>query len=219
LTALPIVLACCGTNVTGLSFQLTPEVLRMGKRISEWLHRVSTGWVVLAGLAVFLAFSALVLPRQAGSAAATAGSAGSPDSSLFYTANALYRMAEAYGAQGRAAYVRARWTFDLAFPVVYTLFLATAVSWLLGKAFPSGSPWRRANLLPLLGMCFDYLENSATSLVMGRYPAHTPVVDMLAPVFTALKWGFIAASFLLLLVGLVLAASRRGRKPASPSIT
>jgi hypothetical protein len=184
----------------------------MSRRISAWLYRVSQGWLVLAALAIFLAFSALASPRQAASAAATSGGAGSPDASLFYTPGALYRMAQAYGAQGRAAYLRARWTFDLAFPVIYTFFFATALSWLLDRALRLGSPWRRANVVPILGMVFDYLENSATSLVMWRYPARTPVVDMLAPLFTALKWGFIGASLVLLVVGVVLAASRPGRK-------
>jgi hypothetical protein len=60
----------------------------------------------------------------------------------------------------------------------------------------------------LLGALFDYLENVSTSLVMGRYPAQTPVVDLLAPLFTALKWGLLGVSFLLLLVGVVVAIGR-----------
>jgi len=181
----------------------------MSKRISEWLHGVSTGWVTLAALAIFLAFAVLVLPGQADSAAGKSGGAGSPDTSLFYSAQALYDMAEAYGPQGRAAYLRARWTFDLAFPAVYTFFLVTAVSWLFGRAFPAGQPWRRANLVPLLAALFDLLENSATSLVIWRYPARTPVVDALAGVITAAKWLFVGASFVLLLAGVALALRRR----------
>ena len=50
----------------------------MDRRISAWLSRVSTGWVALAALVVFLLFVALVLPRQAGQAARETGSAGSP---------------------------------------------------------------------------------------------------------------------------------------------
>jgi len=44
--------------------------------------------------------------------------------------------------------------------------------------------------------------------VMLRYPAHTAVVDFLAPVFTALKWSLLGASFILLLGGIVVAAWR-----------
>jgi len=59
-----------------------------------------------------------------------------------------------------------------------------------------------ANLVPILGMIFDYLENSSTSLVMLRYPARTPLVDFLAPLFTAIKWVFVGGSFVLLLIGM-----------------
>ncbi len=181
----------------------------MGKHISDWLRRVSTGWVALAALLIFLLFTALVLPEQAMRAEQETGSAVSPDTSLFYTSGDLYRLAESYGEQGRQAYIRARFTFDLIWPLVYTLFLVTAISWVFGKAFAPDSPWQRANLAPLLGALFDYLENLSTSLVMLRYPQQTVVVDMLAPLFTALKWSLLGASFILLFVGIVAALWRR----------
>jgi hypothetical protein len=180
----------------------------MGKRISDWIRRTSTGWVALAALAIFLLFTALVLPQQAANSEQETGSAVSPDTSFFYSPADLYRIAESYGEEGRQAYVRARFTFDLVWPLVYTLFLATAISWVFGKAFAADSPWQRANLLPLVAALFDYLENLSTSLVMIRYPAQTPVVDLLAPFFTALKWGSLGLSFVLLLGGIAVAAWR-----------
>ncbi len=57
------------------------------------------------------------------------------------------------------------------------------------------------NLIPVAGMLLDYLENSATSLVMARYPALTPGVAHLAPVFTLAKWMCVNGSFVLLLGG------------------
>ncbi|NBD35726.1 MAG: hypothetical protein GVY30_06970, partial [Chloroflexi bacterium] len=98
----------------------------MGKRISVWLRNISTGWIALAALAIFLLFTALVLPRQAAQSEAETGEAGSPDTSLFYAPDELYRLAEAYGPSGRAAYIRARFTFDVIWPLVYTAFLSTA---------------------------------------------------------------------------------------------
>jgi hypothetical protein len=193
----------------------------MDKKLSDWLRRVSMGWVALLALLIFLLFSALVLPQQATEAEQETGGADSPDTSFFYSANELYRMAQSYGEQGRQAYVRARFTFDLIWPLVYTLFLVTAISWIFGRAFAPDSRWQRANLAPLLGALFDYLENLSTSLVMLRYPDQTAVVDFLAPVFTMLKWGFLGASFLLLFGGIVIAAlrwmGRRARDTGSGS--
>jgi len=183
----------------------------MCKRISEWLGEVSSGKVAAAGLLIFLLFSATVLPGQSAAAEVYAGDAGSPDQSFFYAPADLYRMAEAYGAAGRQAYVRARFTFDLVFPLVYTLFLVTAISWLFGRAFGPGSLWQRANLVPLLGMLFDFAENVSAATVIGRFPLRTPVLDVLAPVFTAVKWLFVGGSFVLLLVGVAALVLRRAR--------
>ncbi len=177
-------------------------------KISEWIRRISTGRVTLLCLVIFLLFTALVLPGQSALAEETSGGAGSPDTNFFYTSADLYRMAESYGETGRAAYIRARFTFDLVFPLVYTAFLATAISWLFRRGFPPGSRWQLANLTPVLGAIFDYLENISAALVMGRYPALTPVVDALAPLFSIIKWIFVIGSFVLLVIGLAAAILR-----------
>lgn len=179
--------------------------------LSNGFKRFSRGWVALLALVIFSLFTALVLPAQSSQAEATSGEAGSPDTSLFYTPGELNNMAEAYGPQGRAAYVRARFTFDLIWPLVYTFFLVTSISWIYGRAFAHGSPLQLANLVPVLGLLFDYLENIATSLVMLRYPDPTPFFAWLAPVFTFLKWIFIGGSFIVLLAGVVPWITRRIR--------
>jgi hypothetical protein len=186
------------------------EVYAMTK-LSNLLHRVSTGWVTVIALVIFVLFTALVLPGQASNAAEETGGDVSPDTSLIYTPNDLYNMAEAYGPEGRAAYIRARFTFDLIWPIVYFVFLASTVSWLGARAFDAGNPWRLLNLVPVLGLVFDYLENIATSLVMARYPAETPVVVLLAPIFTLVKWIFVGGSFVVLVVTALVALWRRLR--------
>ena len=170
----------------------------MFQRLSDWVVRLSKGRIVLIALVTFLLFTALVLPRQALAAERSAGGAGSPDTSFFYSAQDLYQMAGAYGQQGRAAYVRARFTFDLIWPLVYTFFLATTISWLLRGA--STSLLHRLNLVPIFGALFDYLENISTSLVMLRYPQPTATVDRLAPFLTLSKWILVFCSFVLLII-------------------
>jgi len=187
----------------------------MFRIISDWIRRLSTGWVTLIALVVFMLFTALVLPGQASGADDVAGDAGSPDMSFYYGADQLYRMAESYGEEGRAAYIRARFTFDLIWPIVYMLFLATAISWVNGKAFAADSLWQRTNMVPVLGTLLDYLENISTSVVMARYPSPTAVVDALAGILTAVKWIFVGGSFVLLVVGILVGMVRwvraRGR--------
>lgn len=178
------------------------------KRYSNWLYTLSSAWLTLAALGIFLLFTALVLPRQAASAEMSSGGAGSPDTSFYYASQELYRMAEAYGEQGRQAYLQARWSFDLLWPVVYALFLSTALSWLFVRAAPPDSAWRLLNLFPTAGLLFDYLENISTSLVMYRYPQPTPLAASLAPLFTMLKWIFVGGSFFLLVAGFLVVVWR-----------
>ena len=183
----------------------------MPVRFSEHLIRFSQGWLALAALVICLLFTALVLPGQAAGSAERTGSARQPDTSLFYTRTQLYGMAEAYGPDGRQAYIQARVTFDVAWPLVYGFFLVTAIGWLAGKAFQPGSPWRLLTLAPVLGVIFDYLENLATSLVLARYPAPTPVVDLLAGPLTLVKWLFVGGSFMVLVAVAIAALARRAR--------
>jgi len=186
-------------------------------RLSPILHRWATGRVALLTTVIFVLFTALVLPRQAAEAEIASSGAGSPDTSLWYTPTELYRMAEAYGPAGRQAYVKARWTFDLVWPLVYTAFLSLTISWVYRWAFDAESRWQLTNLVPIASMLLDYLENSATSLVMARYPALTPGIAHLAPLFTLTKWVFVNGSFVLLLIGVVAALWRRRTKASSRS--
>lgn len=184
----------------------------MWKRLSDRFYHISTNWLTLAAILVFVLFTTLVLPLQSARAPRGDAETDSPDTSLFYSSGELYRMAEAYGPEGRSAYIRARFTFDVIWPLVYLLFLSTTLSWVYSRAFAAGSWQRWANLAPVLGVIFDYLENIATSLVMWRYPAATPVIDFLAPIFTTLKWLFVGGSFVLLVIGIFVAIWRHVRQ-------
>ncbi|MBM3121284.1 MAG: hypothetical protein FJZ97_03750 [Chloroflexi bacterium] len=173
-----------------------------------------TGRVALAGLVVFLLFGALVLPGQAVAAEQASAGAGSPDTSFFYKPDELLRQAEAYGEAGRAAYVRARWTFDLAFPLVYGFFLVTSIGWCLRRAAPPSSAWRLLSLVPVAAVLFDFLENTATSLVMSGYPAVPGLALILAPWMTPVKWILVYASFGILAVALAAVLLRKLRRLA-----
>lgn len=181
-------------------------------KLSRSLYRLSSGPVTLAALVVFILFMVFVLPDQARKAESVSGGAGSPDTSYFYSSADLERMAEAYGEEGRAAYVVARFTFDLVFPIAYLAFLVTAIGWLLNKALPDPeNKWRLLNLFPIFGAFFDYCENIAASVFMMRYPEPAALAGFLAPVFTLIKWFFVNGSFIVLFIAGLLALSKMRR--------
>lgn len=169
------------------------------KKISRFFYKFSNGWVALAALLTFILFAIFVLPGFSEESARFAKGMGSPDTTLFYTSTGLVSMAEAYGEEGRQAFIDMRWTLDLAFPVIYTLFLVTSASWLLLRVIPSDSNWRLLNLFPLASFILDLLENSATSLVMLRFPERCLFGQVLAPIISPLKWLAVVGSFVLIL--------------------
>jgi hypothetical protein len=169
------------------------------KKLSRFFYKFSNGWVVLAALLIFILFAIFILPGFSEESARYANGMGSPDTILFYSGADLFSIAETYGEEGRQAFLDIRWTLDLVFPLIYTLFLITSASWLLCRVIPSGSKWRLLNLFPLAAFILDLLENSATSLVMLRFPEHCLFGEILAPIFSPLKWLAVAGSFLLVL--------------------
>lgn len=185
-------------------------------RFSRFLDRVSTGWPALAAIVLFALTIAFVLPAQAERAEEYSNGAASPDSSFFYSANNIYASAEAFGAAGRADYVQARYTFDVVWPLVYAVALSVLLSWLLKRAVPAASRWRRLNLLPWLALVLDAGENISAAIVVGRYPDRTPVLADIATFFTMGKWIVLSAAFIALAVVAVLAIVRR-RAPSVQS--
>lgn len=170
------------------------------KKLSNFFYKLSTGWLVIAILVVFVLFMIFVMPVFSEKAAQYSNGMASPDTSLFYSGEDLYRMAQGYGQAGRESFVDIRWTLDLLFPVVYTAFFLITTSWLLRRVVPSSSNLRMLNLFPLAAFVFDLLENSAASLVMIRFPATAPFAQVLAPVFTPIKWIAVIGAFVLLIV-------------------
>lgn len=175
----------------------------MLKSLSGFLYRISNKWVVIVSVFIFLLFMASILPSQSAKAETYSDEAGSPDTSLYYTPDDLYNMAESYGETGRQAYIRARFTFDLIFPFVYGFFLTALISWIGNRLIQQTNRLRLINLFPSFGMIFDFLENISTSIVMTQYPSRATVTAYLATVFTFVKWIFVGGSFALLL-GLVI---------------
>jgi hypothetical protein len=172
-------------------------------RLSDRFVAVSVWWLALTSIVIFAAFAATVLPEQAERTESFSNGAQAPDTSLYYSADDLREVAEAYGPDGRDEYVTDRYTFDVAWPIVYLFFLTTTVSWLLSSRLGRRNRWRLLNLLPLLAFLFDIAENVSVSVVLSRYPDSTPVLADVAFVFTAAKWVTINLAFVALVAGIV----------------
>ncbi len=169
------------------------------------------GWPVWAvTAAVFLVFLVVVLPAEAETSQDALGTSEVPDSSLFYTAADLDRLAGEYGEDGRAYYIRSRFTFDLVWPLAYGAFLQVSLL-VASRRTVLGRLPSPVIAAPAFAVLFDLLENSSVSLVMARYPDPTALVASAAPLFTVGKWALICASFGLIAAGGIAGLVRRPR--------
>ena len=170
------------------------------------------GWRTwAASLAVFLAFLVFVLPAEAERTREVTGTNETPDTSYRYASDDLYRLAEQYGEEGRAHYVRSRYTFDVVWPLAYGAFLQASLL-LASRRTALGRLPTVLVALPIVTVVADYLENTSAAVVMARYPAETPVLASAAPVFTFVKWNLLYASFGLVVVGALLGLVDVGRR-------
>jgi hypothetical protein len=167
------------------------------------------GYHVLISLVIFLLFMFFILPSESQKSSAL-GLESSPDTSFLYTGDDLYEIANQYGEAGRQFYIEQRFTFDLVWPLVYGLFLTTALVFL--SQFFTNTWLRKLYTLPLLAMGFDYVENIMTSIVMHRYPKETIIIGDLAGSITAAKWTTLSISFVVLVIILFIYSLKRIKK-------
>jgi len=157
---------------------------------------LSRPWVFAVSVLVLAVFMATILPAKAADAAAYTPAGASFDTSFFYTpAQAVERVAR-YSPEGRAAYVYDRWTFDLAWPLVYGFFLFSGWAFGLSRLLPAKKGDRdRANaawlLVPALAVFFDLVENTAVTVLMLAYPAAALAAALVASAGTVIKWVFV----------------------------
>lgn len=185
-------------------------ITNAGRATSEWAYRVLGRWPwALVAVVGFVTFLATVSTSQAEKTDEYAAGVDLPDTSPWYTPGDVYAAAEAIGQHGRDSYVEARYTFDVVWPLVYTIFFVVLISWVFRRVTAPGSRWRLINLFPLVPLLFDYLENLAAGIVMTRFPDETPVVVHALPVFSLLKWTTLSACFVLIVVGAVMTVRAR----------
>jgi hypothetical protein len=175
----------------------------MIKIFSKWIQHRSATQVVIISTVIFAIFIIFVLPEQAEKSESYSSGVGSIDTKFIYTVDEVYEIAEVYGQMGREAYVNARLTFDTIWPLAYTFFLATTISWFY-KNSQFGDQFFFLNLVPIIGLIFDYLENVSISIVMSMYPIQIFWLARITTISTPIKWIFVNGSFIVLLIGILI---------------
>jgi hypothetical protein len=180
--------------------------LNYSKKVIDFF---SNKYITLLFAGIFILFLLIVLPDQSKKAAEYTPENGSFDTSFYYSPSSVDEKIDAYGDDGRTAYIINRWTFDLIFPLVYGLFIFSAVSFSV-KRFQGEilSSWLWVLVAPM-AVFFDLMENTFVSLAMGFYPHQYMIFAYLASISTVLKWVFVNTGMVLAVVFPVLVGISR----------
>lgn len=173
---------------------------------------LSSPLLLAASGALFLWFLAVVLPAQSAASGAWTPAGANFDLSFFYSPARALDMAAGWTAEGRLAYIAARWSFDLVWPVVYGLFVLSAWSFSLARVAPGFRKRGLAAGLTMLGPAFDFMENISATVLLAAWPGKPWLAAWTASIGTALKWVFVISGIggaLVLLVWTAFAAIRR----------
>ncbi len=198
---------------SGVPLRLIPREVVMANRIRKLL---SSPLFLVASGALFVWFLSAVLPAQSAMAKAWTPEGANFDLSFFYSPSRALDMAAAYTTEGRLAYIAARWSFDLVWPIVYGLFVLSAWSFSLGRVAPGFCGRDLVAGLTLLGPAFDFVENISATVLLASWPGRPRLAALTASIGTSLKWIFviigIGGAFVLLFLAGLDALERKRRE-------
>ncbi len=184
----------------------------MFRNLSNSFYKWAKGWLVLILLVLDVFFAGFLLPLIQGIMQGGQGGIQPLDLMLFTTPEKLFGMIEYYGEFGRPFYRNVELTVDIIYPIVYLFAFGLLISWLFQRGFPSTSPIRKYNVVPLGAWFFDLLENIVIVTLLSIFPAQPTGLAWVFVLLNTAKWAFAGASILLILLGLVIATKNGFKK-------
>lgn len=167
-------------------------------RLRIWLARWASGKAVLGGVAVVVAYNAVMARYFFPSRARVPRP---PDLRFFYTPETLEHILAAWMPHARRFFL-GHLVVDALYPLLYGTVFALGLAWLYRA--PKGEPapaW--TVLLPGMAVLADLGENLVLSLLMAQMPHPDPFFAWGAAWLTCTKWLFVGASTLAVVLGLV----------------
>lgn len=161
---------------------------------TNWLRNI-TWKQVLFFTVFFVLFVSLVLPWVNTLSEELIGVSDSIDTGFKTDIKELYHIRELYGVAGRLNYIYLRVTFDLIWPIIYFLFLASTTA-LLTKNITESNAHRYLNYLPIIAILLDYFENVLAIIFMAIYPGNFDILVFILIVVSLNKWVWIGFAFL-----------------------
>lgn len=175
----------------------------MQKSLNNWFVKNAKGWLILVFMVLFLLFSLVVMPFGKSWLGGNPPDVGSIDLTFGASPASLFNKVEAYGTQGRYVYRIFALTADIVYPIIYSIFLGLAITFLLRRTLPLVNHLQKLNLLPFAALFFDVLENLGIAALLSTFPQQITWLALFTIIVNFIKWVFAGGSTLLVLVGLI----------------
>ncbi len=151
-------------------------------------------------LFLIIVFNAVIMPNLAGDTKAVP-----IDLQFAYTPERAYELINSYSTETRHRYIIGEMTMDVIYPIIYTLFLSLTLLLVYPKK-------EKIALIPYIIFIADMIENIGIIIMLYNYPSELHGVALATSVFSTIKWSVVLVAFVLLVVGLILAAIKKLNK-------
>jgi hypothetical protein len=144
-----------------------------------------------------------------------------PDMKFYSDIDEIYTFLADITQEGRHAYQIMHWTTDLAFPILYALFLFSLTARNLLTADVELQKKKPSNLLPFLALIpagFDLIENFILLYITKHFPEYFGVLMSALRLFTAGKFFFLFVNLTLILYLVIKNRINKNPYGKSPSI-
>jgi hypothetical protein len=171
------------------------------QKISEFFYQKASNKNIIITAISYLLLGILIMPRLTPLIEQNSG-LSILDLRFGYSSKSATELFDKIGPIGCSNYLKFTATADMAYPLVYGLFLSLFISYLFEKAFRKTYEFRMLNLLPLLIVVADYVENFSIIILLNQHPILSENLVKIASNATLIKWGAVVFSILVVFIGL-----------------
>jgi hypothetical protein len=169
--------------------------------IKPLLHKQASLKLALILLGLGVVFNVFIMPMLAGDKGLVP-----IDLQFAYTPERAYELIDSYSDETRATYALGEMTFDVAYPIVYTLFMSVTLMLL----YPD--KWKLA-WLPYAIFTVDMFENTGIITMLYNYPVQLRTVAWMTSVFSTTKWTLVVIMVLFIFYGLITKLRTKKEQP------
>lgn len=164
------------------------------------MNKISWKIIIVFGL-LFLFFMLYLFPVYQAEINKIVGSeVQSLDARFSYTKSDVLSLFQTLKEEGRNKMRLMSGVIDMIFPIVYGVLFFLLLKKLMNNSVTNNKNLKIIPFLPLISAIFDYVENFSVLNMLNSFPVITDTQVLISFSATSLKWIFLVASLLFILV-------------------